>query len=143
MQQKRPAFFDTDLVDQQMDLNNIPTAQYGALLQVRDLPRVKSFYRDVIRLGAPVVDSNFWVEFQLPGNGVLALSQSNAARPQADKNDVSWMLRVEDLAEMVSMLNNINIQPIRPAMTVPGKECATFSDPEGNLFTLYATIQSD
>ena len=47
---------------------------YGAIIRVADLGTCRAFYQDVIGLGPPVVDSSFWVEFQIAqGQMVLAL----------------------------------------------------------------------
>ena len=42
---------------------------YGCLVRVSDINRVRSFYRDTLELGDPIIDSNFWLEFHLPGTG--------------------------------------------------------------------------
>jgi catechol-2,3-dioxygenase len=120
--------------------NGTPTS--GALLQVRDLSRLKAFYRDTLKLGAPAVDSNFWVEFCLPGNSMLVLEQTNAASETTVKGDICWLLRVEDLDAMVGQLAEVNVRPLRPKRSVPGRDCATFADPEGNQFTLYADTEA-
>ncbi|NQZ59453.1 MAG: VOC family protein [Lentisphaeraceae bacterium] len=43
---------------------------YGIIISVADLDRARAFYRDVLGLGAPVVDSNHWIEFQME-NGLI------------------------------------------------------------------------
>ena len=37
---------------------------FGVIIKVNDLDLCRKFYRDVLNLGDPVLDSSFWVEFQ-------------------------------------------------------------------------------
>lgn len=111
---------------------------YGCLVKVRDLGKVKPFYQDVLELGEPLVDSNFWVEFRLPGNGLLVLEQSSVVRPGENKQDVSCLLGVSQFDQRLRALEERHIRPVRPAQTLPGRKTATLVDPEGNLVTLYS-----
>lgn len=111
---------------------------YIALIQVNDLPRVRAFYTKALSLGAPIVDSNFWVEFEIPDSGTLILEHTKAHAGDGVKRGVSWLLHTDDLAGKIKDLEKHGVRPLRPPFRVPGKECATFADPEGNLFTLYA-----
>jgi catechol-2,3-dioxygenase len=111
---------------------------YGCLVKARDLAKVKAFYQEVLELGAPLVDSNFWVEFRLPGNGVLVLEQSSAIRPGDNKQDVSCLIGVSELAPRLKALEARNVRPQRPSQSLPGRQTATIVDPEGNLVTLYS-----
>lgn len=117
--------------------------KYGAVVRVFELDRMRAFYRDVLQLGSPVVDSNFWVEFRLPGDGLLALEQSNSAKPPEsvpgrETVRVSWLLPVKDFDATVAALADRGVKQIRPPIDVPGRKAATFADPEGNPFTIYS-----
>lgn len=112
---------------------------YTVLIQVRDLLTVKTFYQQALKLGAPVVDSSFWVEFDVPRVGRVVLQQANSAgHAVPTRHGISWLLPVDNLSARVDELTNIGVAPIRPTTEIPGRETATFSDPEGNLFTFYA-----
>ena len=114
------------------------SSAYAVLIQVRDLDNMKHFYRDTLGLGDPLVDSNIWVEFQLPGNALVALEQSNTVSPEKRSNGVSWMLNVSDFTAATTRLREKGVTIVRPAAQVPGKKCMTFADPEGNAFTVCA-----
>ena len=111
---------------------------YIALIQVTDLARIRAFYSKSLNLGAPIVDSNFWVEFEIPGSGTLILEHTKATHAgEGVRRGISWLMRTDDLAAKIKDLETHGVRPLRPPFGVPGKECATFADPEGNLFTLY------
>ena len=115
-----------------------PPSFYGAVVRVRDLVKLRAFYRDVVKLGAPVVDSNFWVEFRLPGGGVLALEHCPSAEPGGSgRGNVSWLLLAASFDELVKQLKDAAVPLARPPLEVPGRRCATYADPEGNPFTVY------
>jgi predicted enzyme related to lactoylglutathione lyase len=111
---------------------------YGCLIRVRDLAKVKTFYQDVLELGPPLVDSNFWVEFRLPGNGVLVLEQCSAVRPGESKQDVSCLIGVSGFEQRLKALTTHQVRLHRPPRPLPGRQTATVTDPEGNLVTLYS-----
>ncbi|MBR4884181.1 MAG: hypothetical protein IKZ33_02570, partial [Lentisphaeria bacterium] len=48
----------------------MPPLFCGIIIKVRNLERCRNFYRDVLRLGNPVTDSNFRCEFSLPQTGL-------------------------------------------------------------------------
>ncbi len=110
---------------------------YGCLVRVKDLAKAKHFYTEVLALGAPVLDSNFWVEYPLPGNGLLVLEHCGATKPGEGREDVSCLLEVADLDAKVSELREKKVEVVHPAIEVPGRATATIRDPEGNLITLY------
>ena len=41
------------------------TKIFGVVVRVRNLELCRAFYRDVLDLWTPLLDSNFWVEFRL------------------------------------------------------------------------------
>ena len=50
-------------------------ARIHLVLQVADIAAARAFYRDVVGLGEPVMNSNVWVEFKLDGTAAEALQQ--------------------------------------------------------------------
>ena len=110
---------------------------YGAVVPVRDLAGMRSFYRDVVQLGEPIMDSNFWVEFRLPGNGILVLEKRDSAKKPEEGQGLSWLMCVEKMATVVEHLEKHEVKPVRPDQEIPGVSCRSFLDPEGNPFTLY------
>lgn len=114
---------------------------YIALIKVSDLPRIRAFYKKALNLGDPIVDSNFWVEFEIPQSGTLILEHTKAQADDGVKRGVSWLMHTDDLNGRIKELEKHGVRALRPPFRVPGKECATFSDPEGNLFTLYTDAE--
>jgi len=108
---------------------------YGAVVRVADMARCRSFYSEVVGLGKPVVNSNFWVEFELvPGGMVLALQQSSGtSRSQAVAN-VAWCLAVPDLAAFRERLTELGCGPTNSTVLPSGVSISTYLDPEYNPF---------
>ncbi len=112
---------------------------YGAILRVADLAACRAFYAEVIGLGSPVVDSSFWVEFQVvPGQMVLALQQAPVAGPDATEQarNVAWCLETADVEAFVRRLGRDNVHPLRTERSPHGRRTLTFLDPEGNPFVI-------
>lgn len=116
---------------------------YGCLIRVSDINRVRAFYRDILELGDPLIDSNFWLEFNLPGNGILAIEQSSGVTPGENRQDVSCLIGVDELDKRLKELEGHAVTAIRPSREVPGRQTATICDPEGNLITLYRRVPTD
>lgn len=113
---------------------------YGCLVRVGDINRVRAFYRDTLELGDPIVDSNFWLEFKLPGAGILAIEQSNSALTNENRQDVSVLLQVDDIDTVVKKMKSKAVLPMLPAREIPGRTTVTVRDPEGNLITFYSHV---
>ncbi len=110
--------------------------RYGVLLQVKELNKVRAFYRDVLNLDDPTLDSNYYVEFVVPGGGLLVLQQCEYAECET-LGDTAWLLFTDDPEPIVERLKTKGVCPVQPPRAIPGRKCVTYSDPEGNLFTLY------
>lgn len=116
---------------------------YGAVIAVSDLDRCRAFYEHAVGLGAPVVDSNFWVEFELvPGQMVLALRKLGAVAESgrhchADRSSsVAWCLNAHHPGEYQTRLIRHGCYPQAASILPNGMEALTFHDPEGNPFVI-------
>ena len=116
---------------------------HGCHLKVNNINSLKVFYRDIVGLGNPLVDSNFWVEFPLPQNGLLILEQVNNVIPEDNKQDVSCVLISDDFEAVLQRMKDNQISPIRPSIEIPGRDCVSISDPEFNVITLLSASKSD
>ncbi|NOY82418.1 MAG: hypothetical protein GXP31_15570 [Kiritimatiellaeota bacterium] len=108
---------------------------YGAVVRVADLEKCRQFYRDVIGLGTPVVDSSFWVEFECPESRlIVALEQDPAAEKTTEKTrgSVGVCLETEDLAAFDRRLARHGIHTQRKARLPSGRPALFYLDPEGN-----------
>ena len=113
-------------------------AIYGTLIRVKEINKLKNFQRDVIGLGDPVVDSNFWVEFKLAGNGLLVLEQGTNMSSSSKTSHLSCLIYVSDFELTMKTLKSRELKPELPAQEIPGRVTATVMDPEGNLITIYS-----
>ena len=124
--------------------NSAAARFYGAVVAVHDLDRCRAFYEHVLALGQPVVDSNFWVEFEIvPDQMVLALKKvglmdqhEQPERQNQCAGSVTWCLQVQDLAAIQTRLLHHECYPQAASILPNGMEALTFHDPEGNPFTI-------
>jgi predicted enzyme related to lactoylglutathione lyase len=118
--------------------NKTQNSLYGVIIKVENIDVCRSFYRDVLELGAPVIDSNFWVEFKLQEDVSIVLEQA----PEGEKippgrDRVSWLYRIDHIEEMLSKLKEHGHQPHSEEERL-GYKVYQFLDPEGNPFYLYS-----
>ena len=108
---------------------------YGIIISVADLDRSRIFYRDTLGLGAPVVDSNHWIEFQMPNGLILGIrSQSNADKVKG--SSVMWVFYTPEFDEVKSRLQKANFEPLKVPAPPVGLKSEIYTDAEGNRFTL-------
>ena len=108
---------------------------YGIIISVADLDRARVFYRDTLGLGAPVVDSNHWIEFQMENGLILGLrSQTKADKERG--NTIMWVYYTTDFDGVKGRLQSANCEPFRISAPPVGLKAEVYADPEGNRFTL-------
>ncbi|MFO7821397.1 MAG: hypothetical protein R6V56_05010 [Lentisphaeria bacterium] len=108
---------------------------YGAIIKVRNMDQSRAFYSQVLRLGEPVLNTNFWVEFEVvQGQMVIALQQANniVQRPETDKGDIQCCLAVDDLEGFRQHLSRHEVETSAIERLAVGKDFFRFRDPEGN-----------
>jgi len=115
------------------------TPLYGIALKVRNLELTRSFYRDVLELGSPVIDSNFWVEFRLAGGIPFILEKILEDENLPDSNGrISWIFRTDDIEVVVERLRLFGYEPKCEPLERIGLKVFEFRDPEGNPFLVCA-----
>jgi hypothetical protein len=109
----------------------------GIIIKVENLDICRSFYRDILSLGSPSMDSNFWVEFRLPGDFSLFLEKKdeNEKIPETIGR-ISWVLRVKDINTVKERLKQYGYEPVSERKQRMGFDSHVFCDPEGNPFFL-------
>jgi len=109
---------------------------YASVLKVADIRRVRFFFREIVGLGEPIVDSNFWVEFDLGQGVILVLEQHDAAatRAAAGPGNVAWCFEVDDLDSFANHLAEFGVPIYTYDPHAIAGAAATFLDPEGNPF---------
>lgn len=108
---------------------------FGVVVQVSDLDRCRTFYRDVLGLGAPVMDSTFRVEFRLDAQTSLFLEKSEVLDPPCGGH-VSWVYRPRDPDGVIRALTDAGCR--MTAGDLAGFEVCRFRDPEGNPFFIFS-----
>lgn len=109
----------------------------GFILKVRDLPKCRAFYRDVLQLGNPVTDSNFRVEFQLHASSArLVLCRAREEEQLPESSRAALWIVPENPNLQLDILASCGYTPLADELNFlrPGVKC--FRDPEGNPFYL-------
>ena len=108
--------------------------KYSLVLRIRDMQKCRIFYRDTLGLGAPVLDSPFWVEFQICDGGKLCLESIDPKTVIArQESSPVWMLEAEE--ELADQLTSYRL-PIQKTPSILGYNVTAYRDPEGNVFYL-------
>lgn len=112
---------------------------YGVIIKVENIDICRSFYRDILNLGAPVMDSAFWVEFRLPGDFSLFLEKKEDNEKISEKaGRISWVCMVKDIDTIIGRLKEYGYQSLAVEEQRIGFNTYVFCDPEGNPFYLCA-----
>ena len=114
--------------------------KYSLVLRVRDIQKCRTFYRNTLGLGSPVLDSPFWVEFQMSDGGKLCLEAADPEMLSATGSSAVWMMEAdEELMEQLSLYK----LPEQNVPSIMGYSVTAFRDPEGNVFYLTVRKQMD
>ena len=105
------------------------------VLLVENLDICRYFYRSTLKLGEPVFDSNFQVEFLLNRDTLLVLEKCTSPYLEHSSSACSFMLEVNDLPELIKHLER-ECCPVDEAFRTGGKKAFRVSDPEGNKVLL-------
>ena len=107
----------------------------GVVIKVENLDVARAFYRNVLDLGAPVMDSNFWIEFKLGNSASLVLEQARPGEKLVStKGRVAWICETHDLDEVVDRLQEMGHDPVNGETDKIGFKVLQYRDPEGNPF---------
>ena len=112
---------------------------YGAVIKVHDMDACRAFYEQVVGLGTPAVNSNFWVEFEVgPGQPLLALMLIHGADEAAagGRSGVTSCVQVDDLDAYRERLLDGSVPPGPIAELDCGHRYLTLRDPEDNGVTV-------
>ncbi len=110
---------------------------FGIVLKVKNLPACRAFYRDILQLGEPVLDSSFRVEFRFGEVFSLILEKNpwDTVLPLPGER-VAWLFAAADAEKIRQRM--IHYGYPAPETTVAnakaGMALCRFRDPEGNPF---------
>ena len=108
------------------------------VIRVNDLDSCRIFYREVLQLGDPVLDSGFIASFRLSDTAMLTLEKTDAQFLEHAGAATTWRIGVADL------------EALRERMEYGGYElkmdpsCDFWrgTDPEGNVFLVYQDAET-
>lgn len=108
---------------------------YGIILKVRNLALCRGFYKTVLALGDPVIDSSFMCEFHCEKDFSLILEKAEwVFMPQEQESKASWILRTKDLGAFTKRLEEYGFKPEKTVADKFGIQLMKCRDPEGNAF---------
>lgn len=118
-------------------MSDVPIrAGSGVLIRVTNLDEERFFYRSFLKLGDPVVDSGFWVEFACPDGTRVILEKSEAAYLSHDVSATTLVLASPHLAAIRQELQSHNMPITEEEKIHPGEAFYRCQDPEGNVIYL-------
>ena len=106
---------------------------------VTDVDRARSFYEDVLGLEVGANgghEGKFWVEYDLPGGGCLAISNATPDAPSASSGG-TIAFEVEDLDDLVSRLKARAVPILADTIRGPNCRMVPCTDPDGNSIILH------
>ena len=108
----------------------------GLVIKVKNLTPCKAFYRDILELGNPVLDSNFRVEFQCGNSFSLVLEKTPWDEPLQPPSDrIIWLYQMADAKTVWTKMVSYGFPvPNLSEVVANGERLCRFADPEGNPF---------
>lgn len=112
------------------------TAHASFVLSVADIATEREFYRDVVGLGEPVMNSNVWVEFKLDGGSSFCLEQAAPNKPPLPPHGRTEFLFLVDSLDEFEKRYRSSAPDAHEGLpcTQTGIHAVQYQDPEGNLF---------
>jgi catechol-2,3-dioxygenase len=110
---------------------------HGVVVKIENMKVSRSFYRDVLNLGPPIMDSNFWVEFKLGSCTSLILEQVDPSEKlSVSRGRMAWLCETSEFEATVENLSKNGFEPISDETERVGVKVRLYADPEGNPFYL-------
>lgn len=113
-------------------------ASFAFYLKVRDLDLCRRFYSDLLGLGAPVVNSNFWVEFEVSPGVRLILDRTGADCLDHAGSAGCFTIFADDAEELIRRLEKAGYAAHASPCERPGYRFMRCLDPEENPFLIAA-----
>ena len=113
------------------------TSRISLVLSVADIATERAFYRDVVGLGEPVMNSNVWVEFKLDGGASFCLEQAAPNTPLPPPHGrTEFLFFVDSLDEFEKRYRTQDFKGAADGVPCEhtGIHAVQYPDPEGNLF---------
>jgi len=104
-----------------------------------DVPRARRFYEETLGLTPGAVGDHggmWWVEYDLPGGGCLAISNISGDTPSANSGG-TVALEVEDLDRLIADLQSKGVEFKSDLIHGPNCRMRVCLDSEGNALLLH------
>lgn len=108
--------------------------KFGIVIRVNDLDSCRVFYRELLQLGEPFVDSSFLVAFHISSDVTLTLEKSQAKYLEHASGAVSILFEVDSMQEIVNRLESAGYEPTFVEIPRYTGQFLRGMDPEGNVF---------
>ena len=118
------------------------SSDFGIVVKVRDLDACRIFYRDVLGLGEPELDSGFMTVFRLLPSLTLTLEAVDAAFLEHASSATMWSFRVDDPERLSAKLADSGYAPLEVLDRGEGASCLRGEDPEGNIFYVFENSEA-
>ena len=115
--------------------------RFGVIVKVNNIDICRSFYRDVLKLGEPILDSTFRVVFKR-GNALLILDCCKAKYLEHSSSSVNLLLGCDDVDAVRNSLSENGYNPVPYETPNPQMLFYSCSDPENNLIHFYGSNEN-
>ena len=105
------------------------------VVRVNDLDSCRIFYREVLQLGDPSLDSGFIASFRIAGTAMLTLEKTDAPFLAHAGAATTWRFGVADLDALRERMEYGGYELKKD----PSGDFWRGTDPEGNVFLVYRT----
>jgi len=107
---------------------------FGIVIKVNDLDICRTFYRDLLDLGEPSLDSSFAVRFTPADNFFLVLEKVSAPFLEHASAATSWSFECDDIQALSKRLDASGYAPLTPLRGSCRTDFYRGRDPENNVF---------
>ncbi len=108
----------------------------GIIIKVRDVGLCSNFYKNMLELGNPIIDSNFWVEFKCPNGMPLVLELAKEEDILHQNSNICWFHTIDNVQNFIKKLLNYGIYAEEVIEYKLNEKIYKFKDPEGNVFAV-------
>ena len=114
-----------------MDRENL----FGIVIRTSDIQRSRFFFSNILMLGEPELDSNFWLSYALPGGGDLFVEASPAPPVMLEGyRRMPWVYRPDDPEKVLASLRKAGYNTEAKVLEQGEMTLHRVTDPDDNIF---------
>ena len=110
------------------------TSMFGVIIKVNDLDNCRIFYRDILNLGEPLIDSSFAVQFALAENLTLTLEKNQGDFLEHASAATIWSFECDDIEKLSGKLQDSGFPGLFDTISFGSSQYSKGRDPENNVF---------